>query len=356
MNPAPFELLCRHPDLFSSSLLVVGNGANQPAEWQQAMQLHQSHFLTWDWMTHLAARPGLGANSHFGVPGTVLATSLPATPDIVLLWPKSRQLGLTLISVLSQSANRVWIIGANDSGGKSIGNACKKIGVTANKVDAARHCSMWQLESPADIPPTSWEEHHKHFTVGSHQYSTLPGVFSHGELDKGTALLLEALAEQPFRHAPPSILDLGCGSGVIGLSLQQRFEEATLTLADTDALALSCCHTNIHRSGMNPDTIQVIASDKLSEIKGRYKLIVTNPPFHTGTETDYRFAQTLFAQARQHLAPYGEIWVVANRHLSYEEWATASFSSVDVVTQAAGFKILRLHSPVKGNQSPRRAR
>lgn len=346
MNPSPYELLCRHPHLFSPQLLVVGLGDQQPAEWSQAMKQHQCYFLSWDWMTHQAACASLGEHSHFGVPQSSLNV-LESAQDRVLLWPKSRQLGVILIQILRRSARSLWVIGANDSGGKSIGNACKKIGISATKVDSARHCSMWQVDvgDSEETPDTDWHAYAKHFQVGSLQLTTLPGVFSHGALDKGTELLLQTLEQHTLKHQPKRILDLGCGTGVIGLSLKQRFEQTRVTLADTDALSLECCRTNIRINQLNADDIEVIASDKLSEIHGRYSLIVSNPPFHTGTQTDYRFAETLFAQAKQHLESRGEIWLVANRHLAYEEWASARFNHVETLTQASGFKILRLHSP-----------
>ncbi len=41
---------------------------------------------------------------------------------------------------------------------------------------------------------------------------SLPGVFSHGRLDRGSALLLEHLDKLPSGH----LLDFGCGAGVLG--------------------------------------------------------------------------------------------------------------------------------------------
>ena len=347
MNPSPYALLCRHPNLFSQQLLVVGMGDNQPAEWLHAMKAHQCSFMTWDWMTHQAATQQLGEHCHFGVPEYNRLPQQSAQQDRVLLWPKSRQLGLILTQILRHSARSLWIIGANDNGGKSIGNACKKIGLSATKTDSARHCSMWQVDTTQadDDHSVEWQAHAKHFQAGQLELTTLPGVFSHGTLDKGTQLLLYTMEQHKLKSQARRILDLGCGTGVIGLTLKHRFETAHVTLADTDALSLECCRINIQHNHLDDTDIDIVASDKLSGINGRYSLIVTNPPFHTGSQTDYRFAESLFTNAKKHLDGRGELWLVANRHLAYEEWARAGFGHIEILAQASGFKILRLHSP-----------
>ena len=348
MNPAPYELLCRHPGLFGESPLVVGTGANMPSEWIQLMRQHDGRLCTWDWMTHTQAQAA-GVNSQFGIPG-LDATQFPEPPaTAILLWPKSKELALLMTRYLSSLVQRLWIVGANDAGGKSIGNACKRLDIPTSKVDAARHCSLWQADLHPDADQAAatdaiWDQSSKRFKANELEFLSYPGVFSHGQLDKGTALFLEVLSRE-LKNRPDRILDLGCGTGVIGLTLKQRFEQASITLADTDAIALHATRQNIQRLVPKTADIQVTASDRFSGISGRYQLIVTNPPFHTGTDTDYRFALDLFSKSKQHLTLHGQLWIVANRHLPYEEWATDYFGSGNVTLhqQAAGFKVLQIN-------------
>ena len=49
-------------------------------------------------------------------------------------------------------------------------------------------------------------------------FRTDAGVFSKGEVDTGTRLLLEALPQEMSGE----ILDLGCGWGVIGISIARK--------------------------------------------------------------------------------------------------------------------------------------
>src|SRR5690554_1482682 len=110
-----------------------------------------------------------------------------------------------------------------------------------------------------------------------------------------------------------------------------------VTLADVDAFALQSARLNSMRLNL---LVEVIASDGLSQVEGKFDYIFTNPPFHQGKETDYRFAQQLFRQAKQHLVEEGQLWLVANSHLAYEEWAKEHFSQVEVMTQEKGFKLI----------------
>ncbi len=345
MNSAPYDLLSRHPDLFQPGTLVIGSEPEQPASWVALMRSGQCTYLTWDWMSHESANNHSIEHVQFTVPSPEEDTIRSAS-NVILLWPKARQLGIALVHVLSGQLTSFWIVGANNAGGKSIGTACQRMGLTVEKTDAAKHCSFWRVSGQPDLPTFSWHRYQKTFEHAGQSFATLPGVFCHGELDKGTALLLDQLAT-PKTRLGRSLLDLGCGSGVIGLTLKAAHPTLSVTLADTDALALESTRQNLGNLSIeesNDDLTRptvVLASDRFSHIKGRFDTIISNPPFHTGKETDYRFAQTLLSSARRHLTSHGKLWIVANRHLPYEEWANEHFGHVVQVTQVNGFKILR---------------
>ena len=63
------------------------------------------------------------------------------------------------------------------------------------------------------------------FRGHSLQFETDAGVFSKGELDKGTELLLSAL---PPLHG--AVLDMGCGWGPVGVSLKKDNPALQLTM------------------------------------------------------------------------------------------------------------------------------
>lgn len=90
----------------------------------------------------------------------------------------------------------------------------------------------------------------------------------------------EELAEMILANLPQGsleILDMGCGSGVLGLTLAVERQESRVTLADVSQDAISLTRENADRLGLG--NISVIASDLFSEIKGSFDLIAANLPY-----------------------------------------------------------------------------
>ncbi len=80
------------------------------------------------------------------------------------------------------------------------------------------------------------------------------------------------------------ILDLGCGSGVIGLSLAHHLLEkgAHVTLADISADALALAGENAASLGIT--NIDFVESDLFSSIDSQFDLIVANLPYIPNSE------------------------------------------------------------------------
>lgn len=332
MSSAPYELLKRHPQLLNHQTLTLTAEPRIPGDWLAASRLAGSRIHSWDWMTIQAA--GLDT-AHFGVPD---ASILEDIEQVILIWPKSKPLGLALINMIIGSGRTCFAVAANDAGGKSIGKNCKDI-ASAVRLDSARHCTLWQLKPPSEKTTAdfNWIKQARAFQYADISLMTLPGVFSHGSLDIGTDVLL--------RHLPElkgDLLDIGCGSGVIGITRKLAIPSLNLTMVDTDAFALRSTALNCTRLGIEA---RILPSDGFSAIKGRFDHIISNPPFHTGKETDYRFAELLLNDCASHLKRNGHLWLVANRHLPYEEQAMSHFGKVEVVCQEAGFKIIHCSHP-----------
>ncbi len=139
------------------------------------------------------------------------------------------------------------------------------------------------------------------------RFRTDAGVFSRGELDPGTRLLLDALPEMRGE-----VLDLGCGWGAIGVSLARAMPETRVTMADVNLRALELAAGNARDNGVRCETVE---SDGFAALEGRlFDAVVTNPPIRAGKQVIYR----MFADAREHLKPGGALYLVIRKQQGAE--------------------------------------
>ncbi|NRA60227.1 MAG: methyltransferase, partial [Psychrobium sp.] len=162
---------------------------------------------------------------------------------------------------------------------------------------------------------------------------SLPGVFSHGELDLGTQLLLDNLGHLKMKRT----LDFGCGCGVIGTYIGLKRPNIPLELIDIDALAIESSKLTLAANGVEG---KVYPSDGLNDTHGKFATIISNPPFHTGIKTDYRVPEQFISQAPKHLMDGGQLRIVANKFLQYEPFLEQHFARNELVIANSKFKIL----------------
>jgi 16S rRNA (guanine1207-N2)-methyltransferase len=179
------------------------------------------------------------------------------------------------------------------------------------------------------------------FEVPGLRLTTPPGVFSSGEVDPGSALLLRHLSTA---GPATSIFDPGCGCGVLGLAALMRWPDARAVLADIDARAVSAAAANAEAAGLTGRARCVWwdASSEASPVAGRCDLAVVNPPFHGGgVAVDLAPARAVFEAVGVALVPGGRALVVANRTLPWER-DLAAVGSIRLLEQTRRYKLLEV--------------
>jgi len=84
-----------------------------------------------------------------------------------------------------------------------------------------------------------------------------------------------SIAETLFTN-PVEILDIGCGSGVIGLTLEKKLSTKSVDLIDISEKALEVTNKNCGNLNSKANVFQ---SDCLSNVERKYDIIISNPPY-----------------------------------------------------------------------------
>jgi len=169
-------------------------------------------------------------------------------------------------------------------------------------------------------------------------FMTDAGVFSKGELDDGTRLLLDAL---PDLYG--DVLDLGCGWGAIGVSVAKAYPACHVVMADVNHRALHLSGENLARNGVSAECLE---SDGMAALTGRsFDFIITNPPIRAGKQVIYR----MFADAAASLNEGGALYLVIRKQQGAEscmKYLKTLFSQVEKVTKSGGFWVLKATEPL----------
>ncbi len=186
---------------------------------------------------------------------------------------------------------------------------------------------------PATNPwPRNWK--HGGLSVVNHG-----GVFSAQSIDIGTRFLLEHLPTQFSSKA--SMVDLGCGNGVVGATLLRANPAASCLFVDESYAAVESARQTVRLSAHHCDATFAVAENLDHVVEaGSIDLIVVNPPFHASTALSNAAAEDMFRASYRALRVGGELCVIGNRHLGHHIQLKRTFGACSVVAANAKFVIM----------------
>lgn len=196
------------------------------------------------------------------------------------------------------------------------------------------HGKTFSLAANADLSNWKAPETPREVAPG---FVTIPGVFSAQGIDKGSAVLAEALPAK----LPANLADLGSGWGWLSAQILGRDGVASLDMIEADHAAYSCAKQNAKdpRAKHHWQDVTRFSPAKL------YDGIITNPPFHTSRNADPAIGRAFLSAGAKMLHPGGHLWAVANRHLPYEVILSELFLEVSEIAGTPSFKVLHARRP-----------
>ncbi|MEE9303696.1 MAG: methyltransferase [Thiotrichaceae bacterium] len=133
-------------------------------------------------------------------------------------------------------------------------------------------------------------------------FRTTWGIFSPKQIDSGTQLLLKYLSIKPTDDC----FDLGCGYGVIGITMAKLAPQGETLMVDKDFMAVEYANKNAAINQAN--NAKAMLSNGFQHINSqqRFDIIASNVPAKVGKE----MMCLLLNDAKRHLKPGGEIYLV----------------------------------------------
>lgn len=138
-------------------------------------------------------------------------------------------------------------------------------------------------------------------------FDTSQELFSFAKVDDGTKELLNSLRKNPDLKYN-KILDLGCGYGIIGIFLKNKFKDSEVLCTDRDSLAVDFAK---HNAELNSLKIEAIPSLDFQEVKDKFSLIITNFP----AKLEKQGLEYFIAKSSEHLEKEGTLAIVIVKEL-----------------------------------------
>ena len=243
--------------------------------------------------------------------------------------PKSKKLAKHLIYLATKAVPEGLIIvdGDKTSGVESIIRDLKKRTKIANVISKAHGKTVW-FETPADL-----QIYEDFPIVVEGSFETQAGVFSSDGIDPGSKILVDTAAQDLSGAGA----DLGGGWGYLSAKVLETNSISELHFIEADFNAL-----NLAKNNVNDQRVKFYWCDVLRwDAPKLLDFIIMNPPFHYLGKAMPSLGVDFIKVASRNLKKSGTLWMVANRHLPYEDAINDHFSSFAELSGSKKFKVIR---------------
>ena len=249
----------------------------------------------------------------------------------VVLLPKAKALSRHLIATAQKCTNSGLVIvdGQNDAGIDSILKDLRKRASLGDAVSKAHGKIAW-FTGATDL--SDYFDTPKSLADG---FKTVAGVFSADAADPASELLLSVLP-----RLTGNVADLGAGWGYLTRKLTEMPTKRVIAV-EADHRTIEIARVNV-----SSDKVKFVWADATAwRADEALDTVVMNPPFHNFGKADPGIGIDFIKTAVRSLKPQGDCYIVANRHLPYEQTVNKLFQNVSEVTKDNRFKVLYASKP-----------
>ncbi|MEG2620502.1 MAG: methyltransferase [Bacilli bacterium] len=159
------------------------------------------------------------------------------------------------------------------------------------------------------------------------------GVFSKGELDYGTELLLKTLDIKDV--STKTFLDIGCGCGPIGIYLS-KLNALKVDMTDVNLKSILLSKKASLEQNLKTNVFESFSYEKIID---KYDYIISNPPIRVGKKVLY----DIIMNAKLHLNAGGEMWIVVRKKQGADSLVRdmKKTYNVTIVDKKKGFLIIK---------------
>jgi len=160
-------------------------------------------------------------------------------------------------------------------------------------------------------------------------------VFAKNGIDYGSETLLKVIL--PYVDTG-KVLDIGCGYGVIGLTLAYLIPDIQVVCSDINLRAIDLTIINARALELSK-RVTVLQSDLYENIEGMFDYVVSNPPIRAGNKV----LKELYLGAYNRLNTSGHLYIVVRKKQGAEstiKYLSSIYSKVQVLSKDKGYWII----------------
>ena len=135
-----------------------------------------------------------------------------------------------------------------------------------------------------------------------------------------------------------SILDVGCGIGIIGICLSCIFPNSHIDMIDVNERAINLSNKNIFANKRS--NVNALISDLYQNINDNYDLIISNPPIRAGKKV----VQGIVIDGIKKIKDNGSLIVVIQKKQGAQSMMVLMqevFGNVEVILKKNGYYVFR---------------